>query len=172
LKGEFSSNESVNENSLQKTDSSIDIKNRVGEKLTSTEGKIKKTSQTQDHEQIDVDDEYDDGIDDIDIRAEDKSSDNNHKLPRNLSGMQTDNFQSNDRQDLLRTQSNSHKGNLSEGKMNNLSGSGARNDFGQEVALHKGHAQGYNGKDSTNAQNTLATDGKLKESLESDFDKE
>lgn len=172
LKGEFGSNETVNENSLQKTDSSIDIKNRVGEKLTSTEGKIKKTSQTQDHEQIDVDDEYDDGIDDIDIRAEDKSSDNNHKLPRNLSGMQTDNFQSNDRQDLLKTQSNSHKGNLSEGKMNNLSGSGARSDFGQEVALHKGHAQGYNGKDSTNAQNTLATDGKLKESLESDFDKE
>lgn len=172
LKGESGSNETVNEKSSQKTDSSIDIKNRVGEKATSTEGKIKKTSQTQDHEQVNVDDEYDDGIDDVDIRAEDKSSDINPKHPRDLSGMQTDHFQSNDRQDLLETESNLDNRNLSEGKMNKLSVSGSRSDFLQEVALYKDHAQDYNGKDSANAQNTLATDGKPKESLGSDFDKD
>lgn len=172
LKGESGSNETVNENSSQKTDSSIDIKNHVGEKATSTEGKIKKTSQTQDHEQVNVDDEYDDGIDDVDIRAEDKSSDISHKHPRDLSGMQTDHFQSNDGQDLLETESNLDKGNLSEGKMKKISVSGSRSDFHQEVALYKDHAEGYNGKDSANAQNTLATDGKPKERPGSDFDKE
>lgn len=172
LKGEVGSNGIVNENSLQKTDSSIDIKNRVGEKATSTEGKIKKASQTQDHDQVDVDDEYDDGIDDVDIHAEGMNSDTIQKHPHDVSGMQTDHFESTDRQDLLQIQSNSHKGNLSEEKLNKPSDNVSRSDFHQEAAFHKDHALVDNGKDSANAQNTLAIDGKLKERLESDFDKE
>ena len=172
LKGEFVSNETVNENNLQKTNSNIDIKNRVGEKPTPTETKIKKASHIQDHEQVDVDDEYDNGIDDVDICAKDMNSDINHKHPRDVLGMQTDHFQSNDRQDLLETQSNSHKGNFSEGKMNKLSDNVSRSDLHLEVVLDKDHALGYNRNDSTNTQNTLAIDGKPKERLESDFDKE